>query len=287
MVGFSLVACSPISSPAVQSPGPDSETNSGSSSGNDGESARSPESSLVTLVGPPPGTPPEVLRAVSAQAVPDAGSGLLVTATVPDSTGLRLEVAAPEGAAVPLGTDVVLDGTLAVTDVTGDLLLGVTEIAATDAAGVSVRGTWTVVEDATTSSGTQTDGAAGPLVVLDYTDLVPADASASLAGDVTYPVTVDLHVGSTVVDSVLWDEREGGRSLVVSPSAWGRVAGATGMTYGFQDVVRLEPAADTQVMEFQLLCHLTGAPDKDTWNLEPWRPEVSYLAYLAARCNPT
>ena len=40
-------------------------------------------------------------------------------------------------------------------------------------------------------------------------------------------------------------------------------------------------------MDHQLRCHALGVPGKETWNLEPWRPEVDYLAYLLARCNPT
>ena len=30
-----------------------------------------------------------------------------------------------------------------------------------------------------------------------------------------------------------------------------------------------------------------GAPDKATWNLEPWRPDVGLFAVLAGACNPT
>ncbi|MBC7292192.1 MAG: DUF2599 domain-containing protein, partial [Actinotalea sp.] len=40
-------------------------------------------------------------------------------------------------------------------------------------------------------------------------------------------------------------------------------------------------------MRDQLECHALGAPDKESWNLEPWRPDVGLLATLAARCNPT
>jgi hypothetical protein len=40
-------------------------------------------------------------------------------------------------------------------------------------------------------------------------------------------------------------------------------------------------------MHDQLVCHGIGAPDKATWNLEPWRPDVGLLAVLAAGCNPS
>jgi hypothetical protein len=40
-------------------------------------------------------------------------------------------------------------------------------------------------------------------------------------------------------------------------------------------------------MRDQLACHALGAPDKATWNLEPWRPDVGLLLIMAAGCNPT
>ncbi|WP_373790284.1 DUF2599 domain-containing protein [Achromobacter insuavis] len=53
------------------------------------------------------------------------------------------------------------------------------------------------------------------------------------------------------------------------------------------ELAAVGPEARTTVMDHQLRCHALGAPGKDTWNLEPWRPELDYLAYLLARCNPT
>ena len=48
-----------------------------------------------------------------------------------------------------------------------------------------------------------------------------------------------------------------------------------------------EPEADAQNVRDQLTCHLIGAPDKATWNLEPWRPDVGLLETIAALCNPS
>lgn len=36
----------------------------------------------------------------------------------------------------------------------------------------------------------------------------------------------------------------------------------------------------------QYWCHTTFARSKDNWNLEPWRPDVGYLATVLAQCNP-
>ncbi|MCO7504417.1 MULTISPECIES: DUF2599 domain-containing protein [Pseudomonas] len=40
-------------------------------------------------------------------------------------------------------------------------------------------------------------------------------------------------------------------------------------------------------MRRQLVCHLATARYKKTWNLEPFRPDVSHRVSVAAGCNPT
>jgi hypothetical protein len=54
----------------------------------------------------------------------------------------------------------------------------------------------------------------------------------------------------------------------------------------FAELIVLEPEADTLGMYNQLMCHGLGAPDKPSWNLEPWRPEVDFLTTISAQCNP-
>lgn len=36
----------------------------------------------------------------------------------------------------------------------------------------------------------------------------------------------------------------------------------------------------------QYYCHTQAAKLKDSWNLEPWRPNVSLAATIAKACNP-
>lgn len=43
---------------------------------------------------------------------------------------------------------------------------------------------------------------------------------------------------------------------------------------------------NTQVMEWQFECHYNFAKNKDFWNLEPHRTAPSYVAVVAAGCNP-
>lgn len=103
----------------------------------------------------------------------------------------------------------------------------------------------------------------------------------------TFPVEVTLSFAPTAIERVEWaDDVEGGRSLQVFPTPWGRSASLAAGAAAWDGVVMLEPDADTDVMNKQLRCHVLGAPDKESWNLEPWRPDVGYTQYLLARCNP-
>ena len=88
------------------------------------------------------------------------------------------------------------------------------------------------------------------------------------------------------VESAVWGEAEGGRSLAVTPSAWARARGRAAQEGLWAQVVALAPDADTPGMQAQLECHELGAPDKATWNLEPWRPDVDAIDMIRERCNP-
>ncbi|MHA3946559.1 DUF2599 domain-containing protein [Cellulomonas bogoriensis] len=107
-----------------------------------------------------------------------------------------------------------------------------------------------------------------------------ADPAAVSTDDVT------LWVGGQGAQSMTWGIREGGRSLIVVPTDWARAAGAAGVEAVWAQMQDDDEAATTTMYD-QLLCHGLGAPDKDSWNLEPWRPDVGLLAVLAAACNPS
>ncbi|MFF2269158.1 DUF2599 domain-containing protein [Cellulosimicrobium cellulans] len=126
-----------------------------------------------------------------------------------------------------------------------------------------------LVPAAGTSSGTSSGGTG-------------ADGDGPVA-----PWDVVVPLGTRAVRTTDWGEREGGRSLAVDPTAWARAAGQAGQELVWAQVVAAEPEVDTPTMHDQLVCHAVGAPDKATWNLEPWRPDVGLLATMAARCNPT
>lgn len=83
------------------------------------------------------------------------------------------------------------------------------------------------------------------------------------------------------------DVGEGGESLVTSPSQCVRDAGFVALNDAWQALIAIEPRANVEGMRDQLACHLIGAPTKETWNLEPWRPAVGLRETMSNMCNPT
>jgi hypothetical protein len=100
------------------------------------------------------------------------------------------------------------------------------------------------------------------------------------------PLAVTFVLGTQAIESATWGENEGGRSLAVDPMDWARYAGGAGLDLVRTQLVAAEPDADTSTMGDQLVCHAVGAPDKSTWNLEPWRPDVGLILTATAHCNP-
>lgn len=112
----------------------------------------------------------------------------------------------------------------------------------------------------------------------------PADAARTAIDRLPdLGATCDEYVSTT-----RWgDAHEGGESLIVTPTRCTRDAGIAVLDATWTELVRLEPRADVGGMRDQLACHLIGAPNKATWNLEPWRPDAGITETVRARCNPT
>lgn len=193
---------------------------------------------------------------------PDADTGAVLTLTLPDpTTVVSLDVPAATGASARSEAD----RSASVVSADGALVLGVAPAEAAAPDGTRPRVRWSAADDG------------GPRLDLDLEDVDPA----------AFPLVVTTHLGTSVVASTAWGDREGGRSIAVTPTDWGRVSGATGSLFAWADLLAADPTAGTPGMEEQLQCHLLGAREKDTWNLEPWRPAVSLVEYALARCNPT
>jgi Protein of unknown function (DUF2599). len=109
--------------------------------------------------------------------------------------------------------------------------------------------------------------------------------------NVTYPVVADPWLGIALIDNVTRSYYSGqGYRYFVYPSWWGRVgAGALARWAAWSEAKSYYYAMDRPNLTDQFYCHFDGRLAtfaKGSWNLESWRPDVSYAATLAAGCNP-
>ncbi|MBB2925431.1 DUF2599 domain-containing protein [Cellulomonas cellasea] len=264
-----LAACSPVAGPG---PTPSSPTG-GTVPEREPEVAETPApptAADVRATGTPvpSGALTLVVRAdletgtVTVEPQPDGS----VAATVPvwartTPPALAASVAAPEGTAF----EPQVDGSVVLRDAGGAFVGGLAPVTATSEDDARLRATFDVVAP----------------------DLLTVSVSPGLPGGTfDAPASARVWFGTAVLESAEWGEREGGRSLAVDPTPWARAGGLAAQDGTWAAVVAQEPEADSTTMRDQFLCHAVGAPDKDTWNLEPWRPDAGSLATLAARCNP-
>lgn len=97
------------------------------------------------------------------------------------------------------------------------------------------------------------------------------------------------------VDHVQWAKWGDMSSLRVYPTDAARTVSTQPGTdaqanEAWAEVLTLSPDANIAGMKAQFLCHWHYAelfePGKVSWNLEPWRNEVSDEEMIAAGCNP-
>lgn len=122
---------------------------------------------------------------------------------------------------------------------------------------------------------------------------VAVAAAAVCASLLAAPVAATDQAPS-FVDHVEWAKWGDLSSLRVYPTPAARQA--SGMASPAQgeaawaQVLALSPDADIPGMKPQFICHWEFAelysPGKTSWNLEPWRPQVSYEQMVQTGCNP-
>lgn len=125
-----------------------------------------------------------------------------------------------------------------------------------------------------------------------------AAAALALAAPViaAAPASATPTVGPPFVDHTEWAKWGDLNSLRVYPTSAGRQAsvqagGATAAgDEAWSEVLAQAPDADLPGMRQQFICHWQFAemvePGKTSWNLEPWRPEVSDDTMISTGCNP-
>lgn len=197
-----------------------------------------------------------------------------LAAPLPATDGTAAEVpAATFAAGEGLTLEALRDDTVVVRDAAGRAVGGLTPpVLSGDAAG----------------SGARVRVLAGDDGTVTWSVAAPAGTSGTAAGGTVTGGTVTGTAAGAALGSATWADRddEGGRSLAVVPTGWGRAGGLAAEETLWSQLVTAVPEADAQNVHDQLTCHLIGAPDKASWNLEPWRPDVGLLATLGALCNP-
>ncbi len=122
-----------------------------------------------------------------------------------------------------------------------------------------------------------------------------AMAAVALALALAPVASADPVPGPPYVDHVQWSKWGDMSSLRVYPTDAARLASGQPGTdpqagEAWAEVLTLSPDADIPGMKAQFLCHWRYAelvePGKISWNLEPWRNEVSDNEMVAAGCNP-
>jgi hypothetical protein len=122
-----------------------------------------------------------------------------------------------------------------------------------------------------------------------------AAAAATMSFALAPVASADPVPGPPYVDHVQWSKWGDLSSLRVYPTRSARVASVEPGTdsqadEAWTEVLTFSPDADIPGMKAQFLCHWHFAelaePGKVSWNLEPWRNEVSDEQMVAAGCNP-
>lgn len=102
--------------------------------------------------------------------------------------------------------------------------------------------------------------------------------------DFTYPIVADPAVRGNLITGVAYPSSPYGIVVSVTPrSGW-----AITPFENWWAEYKLWVASWYEGNKFynQLRCHVDVAPFKSPWNLDAWRPDVSYSNVLAAACNP-
>ncbi|MCK0117724.1 DUF2599 domain-containing protein [Isoptericola sp. S6320L] len=196
------------------------------------------------------------------------------------SGGTTLTVSVPTGGGARAVEVVPADGTVTVRVGTAPEAPATITLTSAGSVEVNVDSSVTILDDGGTPVAGLSPVAGGAVVTAVDTTSVRLDPPPEAS-------TAETVLGTEAVASADWGEREGGRSLAVDPTAWARSAGQAGTDLVWAELVASDPEVDTPIMHDQLVCHSIGAPEKDTWNLEPWRPDVGLIAVLTDRCNPT
>lgn len=102
------------------------------------------------------------------------------------------------------------------------------------------------------------------------------------------PASVSFFAGERLVDEAVW---ESDSRILITPSELGRrlapadPVAAVALVDAVMAQVGDDPRLESSSSVNQLACHMVGARDKATWNVETDREDKGLIGFMAARCN--
>lgn len=112
----------------------------------------------------------------------------------------------------------------------------------------------------------------------------------------SYPIVADPYYGIDLIDHASWSWYEPGWTLKVTPTGWARAFPGSRWVgiYDWDELYTKYRYAGLNTnldgMRDQLICHqeyvAIRTPNKETWNLDEWRPDLSYWDTVLSNCNP-
>lgn len=113
--------------------------------------------------------------------------------------------------------------------------------------------------------------------------------------DAAYPIVSDPWLGKNLIQEANWVRHTEGWTLQVTPTAWQRFwngywPGAAGWDELYARYRWSGLTTNLEGMRDQYICHVqivsVRAPERPTWNLDEWRPNVGYTQTINSYCNP-
>jgi hypothetical protein len=108
-----------------------------------------------------------------------------------------------------------------------------------------------------------------------------------------FSALITHHKLQSYISKAYWTHPAEGYRIVVSPTLFGRNHASDNPPLALHEALKaaghtpfhLTPKIRASLTK-QLRCHAEFAATKDTWDLEQWRPDVSYDDFIGAFCNP-
>lgn len=116
------------------------------------------------------------------------------------------------------------------------------------------------------------------------------------SAETAFPVVADSWLFKALISSATWKQYTEGWTLLVAPTTWARSwpgnydVGLAGWHELYDKYHNRGLNTNLQGMQRQYICRqqlvAIRYPNKETWNLDEWRPNYSHIQTVNSQCNP-